>query len=388
MHSERITPIGKVDHRDDEHVFGIRHDDRRFHMALIGRTGTGKSTMMTTMLAADAESCEGFALLDPHGDLAETALSLIPTWREKQTLYFDPADSANRITFNPLWVPSPDQRHLVVADLIAIFNRIWERSWGPRLEYILRNVLMALTERPGYTLVDALQLLNDKDYRKSVVARIEDDIVRGFWEREFEKYTASYRTEAIAPIQNKLGEFLVNPVLRRVFSDSNGVIRPRELMDSGGVLIADLSVGKLGRDASTLLGAMLVGKLGLAALSRADTPIEERRDFYLYVDEFPSFATSSFATILAEARKYRLALVVAMQYFDQLDPKLAGALLGNVGNLAIFRVGVKDASLLEKELRPIFSADDLVAQPYYRVYMRLVIDGHPARPFSATVVRR
>ena len=314
-------------------------------------------------------------------------MGLIPVWRQRATIHFDPANPANAITFNPLEVPSPEQRHLVVADLIAIFNRIWERSWGPRLEYILRNVLMALTEKPGYTLLDALRLLNDKEFRKPLVAEIQDDIVRGFWEREFEKYTHSYRTEAIAPIQNKLGEFLVNPVLRRVFSEPNGSIQPRALMDEGGILIADLSVGKLGRDASMLLGAMLVGKLGLAALSRADIPIQERRDFYLYVDEFPSFATSSFSTILAEARKYRLALIVAMQYFDQLDPKLAGALLGNVGNLIVFRVGVKDAGMLAKELFPIFEPEHLIGLPYYRMYVKLIVDAKPMRPFSGIVMR-
>ena len=385
MDSERITPLGIVDFREDRRRFGIRHDDRRFHMAIIGRTGTGKSTMLSTMIRSDAESCEGFALLDPHGDLAQTAAEMVPPWRQNDFVYFDPATPENGVTFNPLEVSSTEQRHLVVSDLLAIFNRIWEKNWGPRLEYILRNVLMALTERPGHTLLDALRILNDTEFRKEIVGEIEDEIVRGFWEREFERYSKSYRTEAIAPIQNKIGEFLTNPVTRRVFSDPKGTIRPRELMDSGGILIADLSVGRLGRDASTLLGALLVGKFGLAALSRADTPIDERRDFYLYVDEFPSFATSNFATILAEARKYRLSLVVAMQFMDQVEPKLAGALLGNVGNLIVFRVGVKDATLLAKELFPVFNAEDLVSQPYYRTYVRLVINGMPARPFSAAV---
>ena len=387
MDSERITPLGIVDFREDRRRFGIRHDDRRFHMAIIGRTGTGKSTMLSTMIRSDAESCEGFALLDPHGDLAQTAAEMVPPWRQNDFVYFDPATPENGVTFNPLEVSSTEQRHLVVSDLLAIFNRIWEKNWGPRLEYILRNVLMALTERPGHTLLDALRILNDTEFRKEIVGEIEDEIVRGFWEREFERYSKSYRTEAIAPIQNKIGEFLTNPVTRRVFSDPKGTIRPRELMDSGGILIADLSVGRLGRDASTLLGALLVGKFGLAALSRADTPIDQRRDFYLYVDEFPSFATSNFATILAEARKYRLSLVVAMQYFDQLDLKLAGALLGNVGNLVVFRVGVKDAAMLAKELFPVFQQEDLVSQPYYQAYVRLVINGMPSRPFSARVVR-
>jgi DNA helicase HerA-like ATPase len=386
MNDDSITPIAEIDSREDHRVFGIKRKDRRFHMAIIGRTGTGKSTLMKTMIQADARVGEGFALLDPHGDLAEEVWESLPVWRRKGALHFDPANPSNAITFNPLEVPSSEQRHLVVADLIAIFNRIWERSWGPRLEYILRNVFMALTERPGYTLLDALRLLADADFRQELVGKIEDDIVRQFFELEFGKYSKSYRTEAIAPIQNKLGEFLVNPVLRRVFSDPVGSIAPRALMDAGGVLVADLSVGKLGRDASTLLGAMLVGKFGLAALSRADIPIAARQDFQLYVDEFPSFATSSFATILAEARKYRLSLTVAMQYFDQLDAKLAGALFGNVGSLITFRVGVKDATILEREFRPTFNQDDLIALPYYRAYVKLVIDGKPARPFSARVV--
>lgn len=386
MHSDTITPIGQIDSREDHRVFGIKHDDRRFHMAIIGKTGTGKSTMLETMLRADLERCEGFALLDPHGDLAATILAKVPPWTRDRVQYFDPSDPGSRSTFNPLEVNGKAQRHLVVADLISIFNRIWEKSWGPRLEYILRNLLMALTERPGHTLVDAMRMLNDADFRKEIVDGLDDDIVKAFWEDEFGRYSKSYRTEAIAPIQNKLGEFLVNPILRRVFSDPQGTIQPRQLMDAGGVLIADLSVGKLGRDASVLLGAMLVGKFGLAALSRADTPIEQRRDFYLYVDEFPTVATSNFATILAEARKYRLALILVMQYLDQLDAKLTGALFGNVGSFVSFRLGLKDASVVQNELFPIFTKEDLVALPHYRAYVRLMIDGKPSRPFSARVI--
>ena len=387
MDTGRVTPIGQVDFRQDKRIFGIKHDDRRFHMAIIGKTGTGKSTMLETMIRSDLEqSGEGLALLDPHGDLAATILAKVPGWMRRRVMYFDPADPQNAITFNPLEVHASDQRHLVVADLIAIFNRIWEKSWGPRLEYILRNALMALTERPGYTLLDVMRMLNDKDFRKSVVASLEDQVVKDFWEQEFDKYSKAYRTEAIAPIQNKLGAFLTNPLLRRVFSDPHGTIQPRRLMDAGGILIADLSVGKLGRDASVLLGAMLVGKFGLAALSRADIPIEQRRDFYLYVDEFPTVATSNFATILAEARKYRLSLILVMQYLDQLDVKLTGALFGNVGNLVVFRLGMKDASVLERELFPVFQKEDLVSLPHYRAYVRLVIDAAPSRPFSAKVM--
>lgn len=387
MHHEPVTPIGLVDFREDHRVFGIKHDDRRFHMAIIGKTGTGKSTMLETMIRSDLERSEGFALLDPHGDLAASIRSKVPPWLRRRVVYFDPADPQNQVTFNPLQAYSPSQRHLVVADLLAIFNRMFEKSWGPRLEYILRNVLMALTERPGHSLIDAMRMLTDKDFRKSIVGGLEDEVVRVFWTEEFEGYTKAYRTEAIAPIQNKLGAFLTNPLLRRVFAEPSGIIQPRRMMDSGAILIADLSVGKLGRDASALLGAMLVGKFGLEALSRADLPIEQRRDFYLYVDEFPTIATSSFATILAEARKFRLSLILVMQYLDQLDPKLIGALFGNVGSVVVFRLGMKDASVLERELFPVFSKEDLVGLPHYRAYVRLMIDSRPGRPFSGSVIK-
>jgi len=239
MNSNRVTLIGQVEFREDRRVFGIRHDDRRFHMAIIGKTGTGKSTMLETMLSDDLEQGSGFALLDPHGDLAATILAKASNEASVRIQHFDPADPESCSTVKPLEVNGAAQRHLVVADLIAIFNRIWEKSWGPRLEYILRNLLMALTERPGYTLVDAMRMLNDDEFRKEVVATLQDEIVKRFWVEEFGRYSKSYRTDAIAPIQNKLGEFLVNPVLRRVFSDPQGTIQPRQLMDAGGVLIAD-----------------------------------------------------------------------------------------------------------------------------------------------------
>jgi hypothetical protein len=246
---------------------------------------------------------------------------------------------------------------------------------------------MALTEEPGHTLFDARRLLTDKDYRRDIVSSLTDDVVRQFWQDEFERYTRSYRTEAIAPIQNKLGEFLVNPVLRGLFSAPRSSFDIRDVMDNHRILVADLSVGKLGRDAVSLLGALLIGKIGLAALSRSDTPESERADFYLYVDEFPMFATSTFETILAEARKYRLSLTLAMQYFEQLDDKLTAAILGNVGSLVAFRVGVRDAGVLEREFYPVFDRNDLVALHHYRMYVKLAVRGKPARPFSAALLK-
>ena len=382
---DAITPFAQVDFRDDDRVFGIKRNDRRYHFLTIGRTGTGKSTLLANLIKGDLQYGEGVAVLDPHGDLAATARRFLPRWR-KDVIVFDPGSPDNRLTFNPLHVSRPDQRHLVVSELMTVFQHIWQKAWGVRLEYILRIVLLTLTEKPGHTLLDALRILNDSEFRASVLTEVEDPILKAFWTEEFGKYSKSYRTEAIAPIQNKLGEFLINPVLKKVFDHPEGNIDPRAIMDKGQVFIADLSVGRLGRDVAMLLGATLIGKFALAALSRSDQAPDDRRDFYFYIDEFPMFATASIETILSEARKYLLALIMAMQYLDQLDTKLLGAVLGNVGNLVTFRVGAKDAPFLAREFASVFSSDDLMNLPHYHVYVRMMIDGKPAKPFSAKVL--
>ena len=382
---DTITPFAKADFRDDDRVFGIKRNDRRYHILTIGRTGTGKSTLLSNLIQADLQHAEGIAVIDPHGDLASVALDLLPDWRS-DVLIFEPGRLENGLTFNPLHVARPEQRHLVVSELMTVFQQIWGKSWGPRLEYILRIVFLTLTERPGYTLLDALRMLNDKSFRTEVVEQIEEPILKRFWTDEFGQYSKGYRTEAIAPIQNKLGEFLINPVLRKVFDHPEGDIDPRSIMDNGRVFIADLSVGRIGRDVAMLLGATLMGKFGLAALSRSDQPKEQRKDFYLYVDELAMFATTSIDTILSESRKYGLSMTMALQYLDALEPKLLGAILGNVGNLVVFRVGVKDAGILEREFVPAFSREDLINLPYHHAYIRMMVDGKPAKPFSAKIL--
>lgn len=380
-----VTPFAKADFRDDDRVFGIKRNDRRYHLLTIGRTGTGKSTLLSNLIQADLDHGEGLGLIDPHGDLAATVLERMPDWRP-DVLIFEPGSPDNDLTFNPLHVPRPDQRHLIVSELMTIFQTIWSRSWGSRLEYILRVVFLTLTERPGYTLLDALRILNDKDFRADIVEQIQEPILKRFWTQEFAQYSKGYRTEAIAPIQSKLGEFLINPVLKKVFEHPEGNINPREIMDKGQVFIADLSVGRVGRDVAMLLGATLLGKFGLAALSRSDQAPATRRPFYLYVDELPLFATSSIETILSESRKYGLAMTMAVQYLEALDPKLLAAVLGNVGNLVVFRVGAKDATILEREFIPTFNRDDLISLPYHHVYVRMMVDGKPAMPFSAKIL--
>jgi hypothetical protein len=383
---DQITRIGKVDWRDDSRVFGLKRNDRRYHMLAIGRTGAGKSTLLGNLIKSDLANGQGISLFDPHGDLADTARASLPASRS-DAVFFSPGLGDSNLTFNPLHVPRPELRHLVVSELITVFQHIWEKAWGPRLEYILKVVLLTLTEKPGYTLLDAMRMLNDKDFRDSVVKNLEDPILLEFWENEFTSYTKSHKSEAFAPIQNKLGEFAINPVLRKVIDHPTGNIDPRSIMDNGQVFIADLSVGRIGRDVAMLLGGTLIGKFALAALSRADTRPDARRDFYMYIDEFPMFATGSVDTMLSEARKYRLNLVLAMQYLDQLEPRILGSVLGNIGNLIVFRVGAKDASILAREFTPTFAAEDLVSIPYHKAYVRMMIDGVPSRPFSARMHR-
>jgi hypothetical protein len=383
--SEATTPFARVDFRHDRRVFGIRDNDRRFHLLTIGRTGTGKSTLLTHLIRGDLEFGKGVGVVDPHGDLAEAAKRLIPTWR-RDAIIFDPGRPHNNLTFNPLHVPRPDQRHLVVSELITVFQHIWRKAWGPRMEYLLRVLLLTLTERPGHTLLDALRMLNDDDFRKAVVSRIDDPLLKSFWTDEFPQYSKSYRTEALAPIQNKLGELVINPVLRKVFDHPTGNVNPRDIMDRGQVFIANLSVGRLGREVSMLLGATLIGKFALAALSRSDIEPEQRRPFYLYIDELPMFATASIETILSEVRKYGLVLAMAMQFCDSLEPRLLSAVFGNVGNVIAFRVGAKDAAVVAREFAPVFSAEDLMNLPHHHIYVRMMIDGRPAKPFSARVL--
>jgi hypothetical protein len=374
-----------VDFREDSRVFGLKRSDRRYHLLAIGRTGAGKSTLLGNLIESDLRHGEGVAVFDPHGDLADGARRAANAAGRPDALFFSPGMPGNTLTFNPLAVPRPELRHLVVSELITVFQHIWDKAWGPRLEYILKVVLLSLTERPGHTLLDALRMLSDKDFRKSVVDELEDPVLLDFWENEFSAYTKSHRTEALAPIQNKLGEFAINPLLRQVVDHPTGSIDPRAIMDGGQAFIADLSVGRIGRDVAVLLGATLIGKFALAALSRTDQAPDARLDFYCYIDEFGLFASAgnSVDTMLSEARKYRLNLVLAMQYLEQVDQQVLASLLGNVGNLVVFRVGARDAKVLGQEMEPKFKAEDLVSIPYHKAYVRMMIDGAPARAFSA-----
>jgi type IV secretory pathway TraG/TraD family ATPase VirD4 len=382
MDEDRITIFAETNFRNQRKKFGIRKRDRRYHMYVVGKTGVGKSTLLLNMIKQDIENGEGLAVLDPHGDLIEKTLGVSPLSRIKDVIYFNPQDKEQILYFNPLEVSNPLESHLVVSSLVSVFKKIWHDSWGPRLEYILRNALSTLVEFSGATLIDLQRILQDKAFRMNLINRLKNEQLRDFWLNEFEKYPPYFQQEAISPIQNKIGQFLNNPVLREIVSQPKSSFNLREIMDSGKILLVNLSKGKIGEDSASLLGAMLIAKMGLTALSRQDIPEEQRRDFYLYVDEFQSFATSSFTDILSEARKYRLNLILANQYLGQIDEKVREAIFGNVGTIISFKVGLEDAKFLAEEFYPVFNQDDLINLPCYSIYLKLMINGKTSKPFS------
>jgi Type IV secretion-system coupling protein DNA-binding domain len=356
-------------------------------MYLIGKTGTGKSTLLETMICQDMENGQGLALVDPHGDLVERVMARVPEHRKDDLIYFDVPDSGKAFGFNPLEGVPPGKRALAASGLLEVFKKLWADSWGPRLEHILRNALLALLDQPQATLADVLRLLTDGVYRKSVVAHVSSAQVRNFWLREYEGYPARFRQEAIAPIQNKVGAFLADPNLYRILTQPKSAFDLRGVMDEGKILLVNLAKGKIGGDSAYLLGALLVTSMGLAAFSRAETPEQDRKDFFLYLDEFQNFTTLSLANMLSELRKYRVGMVLAHQYLSQLDPQMRDAILGNVGTTISFRLGLPDAEILEKEFYPVFSANDLIKLPNYHIYLKMMIDGVVSEAFSGETLR-
>jgi len=385
--NNKITPLGCLNYRGREDVFGIKVDDRRRHVYVIGKTGVGKSTLLENMAISDIQAGHGIGFLDPHGSSAEKILNYIPEHRLEDVIYFDPSDIEYPIAFNPLEEVGGEYHHLVASSMMGVFKKIWPDVWSPRMEYILNNTLLALLEYPNATLVGVLRMFSDKYYRKEIVANLTDPVVKHFWTDEFARYSQNYQTEAVAAIQNKVGQFVTNPLIRNILGQKKSSLNLKELMDQGKILIINLSRGKIGEDNSALLGAMIVTRLQLAAMSRAKNTTEDYKDFFLYVDEFQNFATDSFATILSEARKYKLSLILAHQYINQLvedkNTKVRDAIFGNVGTLIAFRVGAADAEFLEKEFAPEFDENDLVNLPKYHIIAKLMIDGVATSPFSA-----
>ncbi|MDD3284945.1 MAG: type IV secretion system DNA-binding domain-containing protein [Patescibacteria group bacterium] len=378
-----ITLIAKTEYRGEFRKFGIREDDRRRHVYIIGKTGMGKSCLIENMVIQDIRDGHGVALVDPHGDLVEKILHFIPANRINDVVYVNPSDFDFPIAFNVLENVDAKSRHLIASGLLGVFKKIWADSWGPRLEYVLNNAIIALLEYPGSTLLGIMRLLVDKDYREKVVKNITDPVVKSFWVDEYNKYPQKFQAEAIAPIQNKVGRFLSTPLTRNIVGQVKSSIDIRQIVDGQKILLLNLSKGRIGEDNSALLGAMIITKIQLAIMSRVDTPEEQRKDFYLYVDEFQNFATESFANILSEARKYRLNLIVAHQYIEQLEETVSAAIFGNVGTMIVFRIGASDAEFLEKEFEPYIMHEDLVNLPKYKIYTKLMIDGVTSDPFQA-----
>lgn len=386
MNEELVTYFAETDSRNKKVPFGIKAKDRTRHVYVIGKTGMGKSTLLENMAVQDIKNGEGMAFIDPHGKTAELLLEYIPEHRIKDVVYFAPFDVEHPISFNVLESVDPDKRHLVVAGLMSTFKKIWQDAWSARMEYILTNTLLALLEYPDATLLGVNRMLSDKDYRKKVVDNITDVSVKSFWVDEFAKYTERMAAESVPAIQNKIGQFTANPLIRNMIGQSKSSFDIREMMDNKKIMIINLSKGKIGESNANLLGGMLITKIYLGAMSRADVPdrvLKTLPNFYLFVDEFQNFANESFADILSEARKYKLNLTIAHQYIEQMEEEVRSAVFGNVGTMIVFRVGAFDAEVLEKEFAPQFTMEDIVNLGYTQIYLKLMIDGVSSQPFSA-----
>ncbi|MGE0356483.1 MAG: type IV secretory system conjugative DNA transfer family protein [Burkholderiales bacterium] len=380
---EDISYLGRTNGRGEPRVFGIRQPDRLSHLYMVGRTGTGKTTLTETLAAQDIRAGRGLCVIDPHGDLAERLVARTPAGRTSELVYLNAADQAQPYGYNPLRQVGREHVPLAVSGLMEAFKKLWVDAWGVRMEHILRNALYALIETGGATLPDLLRLLRDQSYRRDVASRVKNEQVRTFWKDEFKGYNPRYRQEAIAPIQNKVGAFLADPRLYRLLVAPPVDLHFRRLMDDGGILIVNLAKGRLGDDSATLLGALLVTTIGLAGLSRADTPASARRSFFLYIDEFQSFTTLSLANMISELRKFGIGLTLAHQHLHQLEPEIRHAVLGNAGTLISFRIGPEDASLISREFESVFEPVDFLRLPNRSIYLTLMIDGAPSRPFSA-----
>lgn len=382
-----VTYFARTNFRNTNTIFGIKRKDRRQHMYILGKSGTGKSVLLHNLITQNIKNGEGVCVIDPHGELAEEILELIPEDRTKDVIYFNPADPDYHIGFNVLQIDDPKLKHLVASGIMGIFTKIWANAWSSRMEYILNNAILALLDTPGTTLLGIPRLLVDKEYRQMIIGNLKDPIVKSFWLHEYEEWREQFRNEAIAPIQNKVGQFLSTSIIRNVVGQPKSTIDIFKIMNEGKIFIVNVSKGRIGEDNSALLGGMIITKIQLAAMERVRIPEDQRKDFYLYVDEFQNFATESFANILSEARKYRLNLIIAHQYIAQISnsegSKVSDAVFGNVGTMIIFRVGAEDAQFLEKEFEPEFTAQDLVSLPNYNVYLKLMVDGVTSRPFSA-----
>jgi len=392
MHENDITLFGRTNFRNQRKKFGIKRDDRRRHFYAIGKTGMGKSAMLENMAIQDIRRGDGIGFIDPHGEAAQNVLSHVPENRINDVVHFNPADMERVIGFNVMEKVDREYRYLVASGLMGVFKKIWPDVWSARMEYILNNTVLALLDYPNSTLLGINRMMADKEFRNKVVEKIEDPVVKAFWTKEFAQWSQQYTVDAVAAIQNKVGQFISAPLIRNIVGQVKSTIDMRDIMNNRKIFIVNLSKGRIGEDNSKLLGALVITKLQLAAMERVNIPEEERKDFFLYIDEFQNFATRSFINILSEARKYRLSLVLSHQYLGQLDEQdrsghyMRDAILGNVGTIVTFRLGAEDAEVLEKEFAPHVFVEDFINLPKYNIYTKLMIDGVSGRPFSAETI--
>ncbi len=381
-----INFFARTEYKNKTATFGIKRDDRRKHLYIMGKTGTGKSTMIANMAINDMRNGEGVAIIDPHGDLCDILLDYVPSSRINDVAYLDPSDVAYPFHLNPLEIKNESYRELIASGIVSIFYKLYHFSWGPRLEYILRNTILTLLHVPDSTLLQVPELLTNEKYRDRVVEKLTDPVLKNFWLYEFAKMSPQMRSEAVSPILNKVGQFLSSQTIRNIVGSPQSTIDLEKMMNEGKIVIVNLSQGKLGEDSSALLGAMIITKMQLAAMNRVYLPEEKRRDFYLYVDEFQNFATRSFIKILSEARKYRLNLTLANQYIGQIDEDVQKAIFGNTGSMVSFSVGAADARSLAKEFGLKYKEEELVGLGNYNVILKLSIDNQTSSPFSATTL--
>ena len=375
--------LGKSHHRYRSERFGIREQDRFSHIYVIGKTGTGKSTLLENMIVQDIAAGRGVALIDPHGDLVSRVVEYGKWRRPNDVIYLNVPDATQPYGYNPLRHVHPRRIPLAASGLIDILKKLWGDAWGVRMEHILRNAIYALLEQKEATLADILRLFGDKSYRKEIARSLKNPIVRQFWEKEYERYSFGYRADGVASIQNKIGAFLADPLMRRILTEPQDDLRIRSIMDEGKVLLVNLSKGEIGEDSAALLGGLSVTTFGLAAMSRSEQWAEERKPFFIYIDEFQSFTTLAMGSMLSELRKYQVGMVISHQYIHQLETPIRHAVLGNAGTMISFRLGAEDAPYLSREMNELFSPADLTSLPNYAVAMKLMVDGTPTIPFSA-----
>lgn len=381
--SQDILPIGKTKHHYIKKTFGIRNNDRFSHLYIVGQTGTGKTTLLENFIFSDLKGGRGFVFLDPHGDSVEKIYASLSETGKENVIYLNAPDNQEELGYNPVRRLEVKKRPLASSGIIEIFKKLWGENWGPRTEHIFRNCIATLLDQPQANLGDLPLLITDKSYRIKALEHVENQPVKDFWQSEFDRYSYKFRAMAIAPIQNKVGAFLANPIVRQILTHPKENISLRRVMDEGKVLLVNLSKGKLGEDASHLLGGLLVTSLGLASYSRADTSEGGRKGFTIYGDEFQNYTPLSLINMASELRKYRVSLVLSHQYLHQLDKDILEAVLGNAGTLICFRVGASDAVVLERMFYPVFDKYDLLNLPNYEIILRLMIDGKPSEPFGA-----